>query len=61
MVWNVTQDSISMRMATFPDRVTPPATTESYKKAPRSGEAKMSQYVMVGVWEDFTLPPLPAE
>ena len=61
MVWNVTRDSITMRMATFPDRVTPPPTTEGYKKAARSGEAKMSKYIMDGVWEGFTPPPLPAK
>jgi ribonuclease Z len=61
MVWNVTRDSIIMRMASFPDRVTPPSTTEAYKSASRSGEAKMSKYVMDGVWEGFTPPPLPAK
>jgi ribonuclease Z len=61
MVWNVTKDAITMREAVFPDRVTPPPTTEAYKKAPRSGEAKMSKYVMDGVWKGFTPPPLPKE
>ena len=59
MVWNVTKDNIIMREASFPDRVTPPPTTEAYKTAQRSGEAKMSKYVMDGVWEGFTPPPLP--
>ncbi len=59
MVWNVTKDKIIMREASFPDRVTPPPTTEAYKKAQRSGEAKMSKYVMDGVWKGFTPPPLP--
>ncbi len=61
MVWNVTKDAITMREAVFPDRVTPPSTTEGYKKAPRSGEAKMSKYIMDGVWKGFTPPPLPKE
>lgn len=61
MVWNVTKDDITMRMATFPDRVTPPSTTEGYKNAKRSGEARMSKFVMDGVWEGFTPPPLPEE
>jgi ribonuclease Z len=61
MVWNVTKDAITMREAVFPDRVTPPSTTEAYKKAPRSGIAKMSKYVMDGVWKGFTPPPLPEE
>jgi hypothetical protein len=51
MVWNVTKDAITMREAVFPDRVTPPSTTESYKKAPRSGIAKMSKYIMDGAWK----------
>ena len=59
MVWNVTKDAISLREAVFADRVTPPPTTEGYKKAPRSGEAKMSKFIMDGVWEGFTPPPLP--
>ena len=59
MVWNVTKDNIIMRMATFPDRVTPPPTTEGFKNAQRSGEATMSKYVMDSVWEGFTPPPLP--
>jgi hypothetical protein len=59
MVWNVTKDSIPTREAVFPHRVTPPATTEAYRKAPRSGEAKMSKYIMEGVWKGFTPPLLP--
>ena len=59
MVWNVTKDTIIMREAVFPDRVTPPPTTPAYKTAPRSGEAKMSKYIMDGVWEGFVPPPLP--
>jgi ribonuclease Z len=61
MVWNVTKDSITTREAVFPDRVTPPPTTEAYRKAPRGGEAKMSNYIMDGVWKGFTPPPLPEE
>jgi ribonuclease Z len=61
MVWNVTKDEITMREAVFPDRVTPPSTSEQYKKAPRSGIAKMSKFVMSGVWDGFTPPPLPEE
>lgn len=61
MVWNVTKDAITMREAVFPDRVMPPPTTDAYKKAPRSGEAVMSKYIMDGVWKGFTPPPLPEE
>ena len=61
MVWNVTKDAITLREAVFPDRVTPPPTTQAYKTAPRSGEAKMSKYIMDGVWKGFTPPPLPKE
>ena len=59
MVWNVTKDAITLREAVFSERVMPPPTTEAYKKAPRSGEAKMSDYIMDGVWKGFTPPPLP--
>lgn len=59
MVWNVTKETITVREAVFPDRVTPPPTTDGYRKASRSGEAKMSDYIMDGVWPDFTPPPLP--
>ena len=61
MVWNVTKDEITLREVVFPDRVSPPPTTPAYQKAKRSGEAKMSDYVMSGVWEGFTPPPLPDE
>jgi len=59
MVWNVSKNAITMREAVFADRVTPPPTTEAYKKAPRSGEATMSKFIMDGVWKGFTPPPLP--
>jgi len=59
MVWNVTKNAITLREAVFADRVTPPPTTEAYKKAPRSGEATMSKFIMDGVWQGFTPPPLP--
>ena len=61
MVWNVTKDTITTRKAVFPDRVRLPPTTQEYKTAPRSGEAKMSKYIMDGVWKGFTPPPLPKE
>jgi ribonuclease Z len=61
MVWNVTKESITLREAVVPDRVTPPPTTEAYHKARRSGIAKMSDAIMAGVWEGFTPPPLPEE
>ena len=61
MVWNVTKDAITMREAVFADRVTPPSTTEAYRKARRSGLAEISDDIMAGVWEGFTPPPLPEE
>ena len=61
MVWNVTKKSITMREAVFADRVTPPPTTAAFHEAPRSGEAKMSEYIMGGVWDGFKPPPLPEE
>ena len=60
-MWNVTKDAITMREAVFPDRVTPPPTTEAYQNAPRSGEAAMSKSIMDGVWKEFVPPPLPEE
>jgi len=54
-----TKESITMREAVAPNRVTPPSVTEANKKAPRSGIAKMSKFVMDGVWKGFTPPPLP--
>jgi len=59
MVWNVSKDEITMREASFPDRVTPPSVTQAYETAKRSGEVKMSDFVMSGVWKGFTPPPLP--
>jgi ribonuclease Z len=62
MVWNVTKDNIITREAVFPDRVTPPPTSEAYKKAPRTGgESKISKEIMSGVWKGFTPPPIPKE
>ncbi len=61
MVWNVTKERITMREADFPDRLTPPPTTKSYRKAPRSGIANMSDYVIGSIWEVFTPTSLPAE
>jgi ribonuclease Z len=61
MVWNVTKDKITLREAVFPGRVTPPSVTKAYHEAKRSGEVRMSQFVMDGVWKGFTPPPLPAK
>lgn len=61
MVWNVTKDTITLREAVFPDRVTPPSTTQAYQSASRSGEEKISKYIMEGVWDGFKPPPLPKE
>jgi ribonuclease Z len=38
LVWNVTQNAITMREAVFPNWVRLPSTTKAYKKTPRSGE-----------------------
>ena len=59
--WNMTKDAITTREAGFSDRVTSPATTEAYTKAPRSGIAEKSEYVRDGVWTGFVPPPLPDE
>jgi hypothetical protein len=37
MVWNVTKESITMRMVSFPDLVTQASTAEACKNARRSG------------------------
>ncbi len=57
----MTKNAITLCEAVIPDRVTPPPTTKAYKKAPRSGEAAMSQFIMDGVWKGFTPPPMPKE
>ena len=41
------------------ERVQPPPTSPEYMKAKRSGEAKMSEYIMNGKWVGYTPPPLP--
>jgi len=51
MVWNVSKNTITMREAVFANRVTPPPSTEGYKKAAR--------YIMDGVWEGFIPSSLP--
>ena len=40
-------------------RVQPPPTSQGYMTAKRSGEAKMSDFIMRGRWEGYTPPPLP--
>jgi len=61
MVWNITQDAIAMRPAVIPERVRPPSTTQAYQDAKRSGIARMSEFVMSGVWDGFKPPALPEE
>ncbi len=59
MCWNVSKDSVQQREVVSAELVQPPATSEGYMKAKRSGEAKMSDFIVSGKWEGYTPPPLP--
>jgi ribonuclease Z len=59
MCWNITKNSIQQREVIAAERVQPPPTSSEYKKAKRTGEAKMSDYIMGGKWKGYTPPPLP--
>jgi ribonuclease Z len=59
MCWNITKDSIQQREVMAAERVQPPPTSLAYKTAKRSGEAKMSDYILSGKWKGYTPPPLP--
>ncbi len=59
MCWNISEASIQQREVMAAERVQPPPTSKGYMTAKRSGEAKMSDFIMSGKWEGFTPPPLP--
>jgi ribonuclease Z len=59
MCWNISKDSIQQREVMAAERVQPPPTSMEYKKAKRSGEATMSEYITNGKWKGYTPPPLP--
>jgi hypothetical protein len=59
MCWNLIKDSIQQREVVSVELVQPPPTSEGYMKAKRSGEAKMSDFIMDGKWKGYTPPPLP--
>jgi ribonuclease Z len=59
MCWNITKDSIQQREVIAAERVQPPPTSPEYKRAKRSGAAKMSDYITSGKWKGYTPPPLP--
>ena len=60
MCWNITKDSIQQREVMAAERVQPPPTSPEYKRARRSGEARLSDFVLGGKWESYTPPPLPS-
>ncbi len=59
MVFNVTKETINVRMAVVDEYVLPPDVTQAYKDAPRSDEKKTSEYITAGKWKGYTPPPMP--
>ena len=59
MCWNISKDRIQQREVVSAELVQPPPTSEGYKKAKRSGEAAMSDFILGGKWDGYTPPPLP--
>lgn len=59
MCWNITKDSIQLREVIPAERVQSPHTSPGYMTAKRSGEAKMSDYILAGKWKGYTPPRLP--
>jgi ribonuclease Z len=59
MCWSVSKDSIQMREVMAAERVQPPPTSPEYMTAKRSGEAKMSEFILGGRWEGYRPPPIP--
>jgi ribonuclease Z len=61
MAWHITKDAIVQREVISSERVQAPPTTEGYKKAKRSGEARYSKFTNDGKWKGYKPPPLPEE
>ncbi len=59
MVFNVTKDKITVRMAVVDEYVLPPDVTQAYIDAPRSDRKKSSEYITGGKWKGYTPPPMP--
>ncbi|GAB3529735.1 MBL fold metallo-hydrolase [Photobacterium alginatilyticum] len=59
MAWSITKDQIKQREVVSSERVQAPPTTQAYKEAKRSGEAKYSEFINNGKWKGYTPPPLP--
>jgi ribonuclease Z len=59
MVINVTKDQIVVREVSVYDNAYPPGTSQAYKDAKRSGEAKVSEDIEAGKWKGYTPPPMP--
>ena len=59
MCWNITKDSIVEREVVSAERVQAPPTTQGYREAKRSGEARYSKFTADGKWKVYKPPPLP--
>ena len=59
MAWTITKDAIVQREVVSAERVQAPPTTQGYKKAKRSGEARYSEFTNNGKWKGYEPPPLP--
>ena len=59
MAWTITKDAIVQREVVSAERVQAPPTTQGYKEAKRSGEAKYSDFTNNAKWKGYRPPPLP--
>ncbi len=59
MVFNVTKDTITVRMAVVDEYVLPPDVTQGYKDASRSAKKETSEFILSGKWKGYTPPPMP--
>jgi len=59
MCWNISKDSIRQREVIAAERVQAPPTSLGYRKAARSGEASVSDFIASGRWKGYKPPPLP--
>ncbi len=59
MVFNVTKEKITVRMAVVDEYVLPPDVTQGYKDASRSARKETSEFILSGKWKGYTPPPMP--
>jgi len=59
MVFNVTKEKITVRMAVVDEYVKPPNVTKAYIAAARSKKKETSEYILSGKWKGYTPPPMP--